>query len=360
MARRKTNRSKKVGLSPGTPVYTGEARTHEIAVAVLDYGPEGVAERSGLERACPPEAGRLGVRWVDVDGIHNPALVSAVCERFKLHPLLIEDILNPASRPKAEEYDDVLYLLFKAVELRREDGELVVVPEQVSVVLGRDYVITFQELPGDSFKIVRTRILEGRGRLRRCKADYLAYAVMDATVDQYFEVLEQISEVVSALEQQVLLEDEDERTTLHDLPRQVHRLRQELLTMHRAVLPLATAFVSLQREERLILPETQVFLRDVADHLAQALEQLDNLSASLTSLLDLHLALSNQRIGEISKVLTVVATIFIPLTFIVGVYGMNFDNMPELHWKYGYFLTWGAMVVVLLGMIAYFRRQRWL
>lgn len=357
MANRRASRKRKTGLAPGTPIYIGEARQHEVAVEVTDFNDASMREVRGLD-AASPQGRPLGVRWVDVDGVHDVGTVTSIGERFALHPLLIEDVLNPSSRPKLEEYDQHLFLVFKAFHPAEDEQGLHVVPEQISMVLGRGWVITFQELPGDTFDGVHTRMREGRGRIRKSKADYLAYTLLDATVDRYFEVLDRIAELVDELEREVLLGDPDQ---VRGLPPRIHLLRQELQKMRKHVAPLASAISLLQRgNHELITEETRMFVRDVADHVAQVLDQIEQLRESLSDLLNAQLALSSQKIGEVTKVLTVVSAIFIPLTFIVGVYGMNFDNMPELHWREGYFGTWAVMAVVTLGQIVYFRKQRWL
>lgn len=358
MPRHRASRRKKTGLSPGTPIYIGEARSHAVAVRVLDYDHDTLREGRGLEAARPPGAKASEVRWVDVDGVHDVGLITAIGGAFGLHPLLQEDVSNVASRTKLEEYESCLFLVFKAFQVEENHEGFRVVPEQISLVLGRGWLITFQELPGDTFDGVRRRVRDGRGRIRTMRADYLAYSVLDATVDRYFEVLERVAAAVDDLEREVLLEEPEQ---VRDLPGRIHRLRQELQVMRKHVLPLATALGTLQRgQSPLFQGETLVFLRDVADHVAQVLDQLENLRDALVGLLDTQIALSNQKIGEVTKVLTVVTAIFIPLTFIVGVYGMNFEHMPELRWRYGYFGVLALMASIVIGLVAYFRHRRWL
>lgn len=352
MARRRS-RAHKSGLSPGSPVYMGEERSHAVGVEVIDFHGEQLHRASGLDKACGPPR-RDTVRWVDVDGVHDVSVVSTLGERFALHPLAIEDILNPASRPKTEEYDTFVLLIIKHLSIRDTNDGVEVVPEQVSIALGKDYLLTFQELPGDSFTPVRKRLCDGRGRLRTHGADYLAYAIIDATVDRYFEVLERLVAAVEELEQEVLL------GSPKDLPQRCHRLRQQHGVVRKQLVPLAEAVGALQRGGGgLVHPETQLFLRDVRDHLAQLTDQVENSRDVLVALLDTWAALDSQRQGEINKALTVVATVFLPLTFIVGVYGQNFDNIPELHWKYGYFIIWGVMLAIALGLRLYFKYRRW-
>ena len=359
MGSSRASRRKKVGLSPGTPVYVGEVRSHAIGVTVLDYGLEVLRESDGLRLASLPAEGCAEVRWVDVDGVHDVATVTALGEAFQLHPLLVEDVLNVGSRTKLEEYEHYLFMVFKAFQCKEEPGGgFQVQPEQISLVLGRGWVLTFQELPEDTFDAVRVRIRNARGRIRKLAADYLAYAVLDATVDRYFDVLERVQTAVEELERKILLEDPDR---IRDLPSRIHRLRGQLQMIRKHVMPLAGALGTLERSSaNFVHKDTTVFLRDVADHVAQVIDQIDGLGANLTNLLDTHIAFSNQKIGEITKVLTVVTAVFIPLTFIVGVYGMNFRYMPELDWRWGYFEVWAVMATLTLGLLVYFRHRKWL
>ncbi len=352
------SRKKKSGLAPGTPVYIGEARTHEIGVAVMDFDLDTLREHRGMEAVNLSLPRDVAVRWVDVDGLHDVSLVTTVGEHFKLHPLLVEDVLNASSRTKMEEYEEHLFLVFKAFQVKEEHDGFRILPEQISLVLGRGWVITFQELPEDTFDSVRCRLRDGRGRMRKMKADYLAYSLLDATVDRYFEVLERFTAATDELERQILTGDPD---SLRDLPSHIHLLRQELQVVRKHVMPLTAALGMLERGQHpLVQPETQVFLRDVSDHVAQVLDQIESLRDGLTNLLDTQIALSNQKIGEITKVLTVITAIFIPLTFIVGIYGMNFQYMPELTWRYGYFGVLGFMGAITLGLVIYFRHRKWL
>lgn len=358
MPHARASRRKKIGLPPGTPVYIGAERSHTVGIAVMDYDADTLRELDGLAAARLPSPRAREVRWVDVDGVHDVTTITALGELFQLHPLSVEDVLNAGSRTKLEEYDRYLFLVFKAFQVKEDADGLHVVPEQISLVLGHSWLITFQELPEDTFESVRQRIRDGRGRLRKMGADYLAYSVLDAAVDRYFAVIEHIAAAVDELESKVLTEDPD---NLRDLPNRIHRLRQELQMVRKNVLPLAAALSTLERGAgTFVRAETQVFLRDVSDHVAQVLDQLENLRDGLTNLLDTQIALSNQKIGEITKVLTVITAIFIPLTFIVGIYGMNFDHMPELRWRWGYFAVLGLMGALSAGLLGFFRRRKWL
>ncbi|MCB9766444.1 MAG: magnesium/cobalt transporter CorA [Alphaproteobacteria bacterium] len=355
---RERRRKKDGGLAPGTAIYMGEDRVEEIRITVTDYGPEGLTERIGLEAATPPGPDGPAVRWIDVDGVHDVATVSELGQRFGLHPLVIEDVLNPHSRPKAEDYPDHLFLIAKHLQLLRvEQAEITrfdVRSEQICVLLGRGWVLTFQESAGDAFEAVRERVRVGRGRARQMGADYLAYALIDGLVDRYFDVLDTLSDEVEALEQEALLGDPDE------LPLRVHLIREDLRLVRKMLMPLITTIGALQRGGGLVTAETQLFLRDLTDHVHQVSEQLEASRDAVGALLDTHLAIAGQRLNEINQMLTIAATIFLPLSFLAGLYGMNFAWMPELEWPWAYPALLGVMVLIAGALLTYFRRRGWL
>ncbi|MCB9743118.1 MAG: magnesium/cobalt transporter CorA [Alphaproteobacteria bacterium] len=356
----KSKRKRRAGLAPGSAVYVGQERDFRSEVEIVHYDPDGVQELRGLE-ALDTEAVRqpTPVTWVNIIGVHEVELVSELGRRFDVHPLVVEDLLNPGSRPKAEEYDDKLFLITKQLHLElRQDASvkrLDVQVEQVGIILGKGFVMTFQERHGDAFEPVRERIRHGRGRIRRSGADYLAYALIDALVDRYFDVLDGLVEEVEGLEQEVLLGDPK------DLARRVHLVREDLRLVRKMLMPLHAAVSTLQRGGGgLVGDETQLFVRDLSDHLSQVQDQVDTTREALIALLDTHVALAGQRLNEVNQVLTIAATIFLPLSFMAGVYGMNFTWMPELGFHYGYPLLLGAMGAVAGSLVYYFRRKGWL
>jgi magnesium transporter len=290
--------------------------------------------------------------WVNVDGVHDADKVNRLCEHYGIHPLVIEDIVNTAQRPRFEDYGDYVYLL---VRMLRRDAAGSLRSEQVSLLLGPHWVLSFQEEPGDVFEPVRQRIRTAKGRVRKSGPDYLAYALLDAVVDHYFAVFEPYGDSIEAIEQR-LTEDPSPK-----LLNTIHGLKRELIGVRRAVWPLREALSNLSRSETsLVKKQTGMFLRDVYEHTVQVIDTVETFRDAVSGLLDLYLSSVSNRMNEVMKVLTIIATIFIPLTFIAGIYGMNFQFMPELAWRWGYFGALGAMAAVTVGMIVYFKRKRWL
>lgn len=345
-------RGSKLGAEPGTLIHIGEAAAAPH-LSILRYSAETVEEKVLTDAA---EARRLlrddSLLWVRLDGLSRDA-VAAVGAAFDLHPLLLEDVLNTDHRPKLEDYDDVIFLIVKTLDFDPERH--LVRARQVSIVLGRNYVITFSEEPGDLFADVRSRILSGQARARRMGSDYLAYRLIDTVVDHYFALLEQIGDHIENLEDRLLLRP-DQR-----LLQRVHRERRELILLRRSVWPLREVIGGLQRDDTgLVTPAVQVFLRDLYDHTVQVVDTVETYRDLVTGMLDLYLSSQSNRMNEIMKVLTIMSTIFIPLTFIVGVYGTNFDVLPELHWRWGYAMMWVVMIVVAVAMLFFFRRKGWI
>ena len=294
-----------------------------------------------------------GVTWLDVDGVHQDDVLESVGLHADLHPLVIEDVHNTYQRPKVEDYEKYLYIVLKMISWDEKTRQ--VAAEQVSLILGNGYVLSFKEDPGDIFDPVRLRLREGKGRLRKLGADYLAYALLDQVVDQYFFVLENLGEQIEDLEDE-LVENPDSSTL-----QTIHHLKRELIFLRKSVWPLRDAINGLLRgESGLFQPETLVYLRDVYDHTIQVIDTIETFRDMVTGMLDIYLSSISNRMNEVMKVLTIIATIFIPLTFIAGVYGMNFSYMPELQWPWGYYGVWGVMVIVFAGMLIYFKRKGWL
>ena len=340
----------KPGTPPGTLIVTGVPAPARISV--LAYNREGATERrdvtvdDALALTAPG-----GVTWINVDGLGDTQTLTRLGERFGLHPLALEDVLDVGQRPKVERYDKYLFIVMRTMRL--VDGD--VVEEQVSTFFGPGWLITVQERPdGDCFGPVREAIRQGRGRVREAGADYLAYVLLDSVVDAYFPVIEHFGERLQALESAAI----DDPTPIVLV--QLQRLRHQLLALRRAVWPMREEVGILQREEsELVTAETRLFLRDVYDHAVQGLEIVESLRETAVSVMEVYLSVQNQRLNEVMKVLTVIATLFIPLTFIASIYGMNFKHMPELEWRYGYAWALGLMLVSALGMLAYFKRRGW-
>ena len=349
-------RHKKIGASPGTLIHLGEQKLDQALIDTLEYNTEQVWERqfdaATVEQSCQlrPEA---TVSWINLVGLHQISCLETLGRCFNLHPLVMEDILNTEHRPKLEEFPEHLFIVVKMLQF--DDASHEIRTEQVSLILGRNHVITFQEQGGDVFDGVRERIRGAKGRVRKLGADYLAYVLLDAIVDNYFVILEKLGDQIEELEDQLI------HRPAPATMQKIHHFKREMILLRKAIWPLREVISGLQRQEGgLISDATGAFLRDLYDHSIQILDTVETLRDILAGLLDLYLSSLSHRMNEIMKVLTLIATIFIPLTFIVGVYGMNFDNMPELHWKYGYFGLWGVMLVIGLLLLWFFRRKHWL
>lgn len=348
------SRKGKRGASPGTAVHTGQRRMETVRLSLITYDANSYEERTpDAIAACFPFANPPAVTWLNVDGLHEVGMLAGIAERAGLHPLLVEDVVSVGQRPKVERYENHLFIVLRSLQWHDERGE--VTEEQVSFVLAKDWLLSFQEEAGDSFDAVRARIRTAGSSVRAHGADYLAYRLMDATIDEYFAVLEKLADRIEALENNVI--DDPTPRTMHE----IHHLRRELLIMRKAVWPLRELFGTLMRDESgLITAETKLFLRDAYDHAIQVVDTVETLRDLVSGMIELYLSTVSNRMNEVMKVLTVIATVFIPLTFLVGVYGMNFDHMPELHWRWSYPVLWAVMIGMVAAMLVYFRRRRWL
>ena len=344
--------SKKSGLSPGTLVHVGEKKVDEVRIRIIDYDAGTLAERD-LESIedCFPYKDKATVSWINIDGLHDVGIIEKIGQRFGLHPLVLEDIVHTDQRPKVEDYEDYLFIVTKM--LAYDEAQKEIKAEQFSLVLGPNYLITFQERVGDVFNPVRERLRKAKGRIRGRGPDYLAYALIDAIVDHYFIVLEKLGEEIEALEADLI----DHPTP--ETSQAIHLLKRELIFLRKSVWPLREAISSLERgESGLIQESTTPYLRDVYDHTIHVIDTIETFRDMVSGMLDVYLSAMSNRMNEIMKVLTIVATIFIPLTFIAGIYGMNFKFMPELDWKWSYPILWGIMGIVTFLMILWFRRKR--
>lgn len=346
--------TKKVGMAPGSLVYVGEKKIEEPIITLFDFDEERVTERrvDHIDE-CIPLKDTKAVSWINIDGIHNTKLIDEIGKGFGLHPLVCEDLLNTHQRSKVEEYDDYIFLVLKMIFYDEEEGDIRM--EQISLILGKRYVLTFQEMPGDVFDGVRERIRKSRGKVRKESCDYLAYALLDAIVDNYFIVMEKISERVERLEGRVAV-----NPTAADLS-EIHKLKNRMTFLRRAIWPLREIVGSLLKNGSKIIDEKlEPYLRDLYDHALQVTDAIDMFRDMLSGLQDVYLSSVSNRMNEVMKVLTIFASIFIPLTFIAGVYGMNFEFMPELKWRMGYPLVLLIMFSVAVVMLIFFWRKRWL
>jgi magnesium transporter len=349
-----SSRSRKTGLAPGTLVHVGDKVHETTQITLFQYDEAQFTERAitdlnelrALKESPMPT-------WINIDSVHDASLLQQFGEAFGLHPLVLEDILHTDQRPKLEDYGEYLYIVVKMLSFTGETTSV----EQVSLILGQEYVLSFQEegKPGDVFDPIRKRLRNGGGRLRKQGADFLAYSLIDAIVDNYFVVLEQLGERIELLEEQLL------NNPRPDTTQTIHHLRRELIFLRRSVWPLRELISAWQRSESALISETtRIYLRDLYDHTIQVIDTVENLRDMLTGMLEIYLSSVSFKMNEVMKVLTIIATLFIPLTFIVGVYGMNFDFLPELHWRWAYPVLWVIMIGITVVMLLYFKRKRWM
>jgi magnesium transporter len=347
---------KKIGASPGTLIHVGEQRMEQVGIQAIGYDAEQLQELpirpEDAARSCLVR-GKPAVTWINIDGLHQVDVIETMGKCFDLHPLIMEDILETEHRPKFEDYESCLFLVLK--RLHFDEAKTEVRPEQVSLVLGADFVLSFQEGSSDIFDGVRDRIRNSRGKIRRMGADYLAYALLDSVVDSYFGVLEKLGDRIERMEEELVTAPSP--TTL----KQIHHLKREMILLRKSVWPLREVISALQRGESSLVRETTgIFLRDVYDHTIQVIDTVETFRDLLAGMLDLYLSSVSNRLNEVMKVLTIIATIFIPLTFLAGVWGMNFDFMPELRWRWGYAFAWGVMLASAGGLYLFFRKHKWL
>ena len=345
---------KKPGAAPGTLIYTGPERSEPVAVHLIEYD-QGVLDERTLPTGSdfPEIAGSGRLTWINVDGLNDVDLIRDIGSAFELHPLVLEDLVHTGQRPKVEEYDKYFFTVLRMLTL--DATNLSVRNEQIGIVFGDGYVLSFQERAGDVWQGVRDRIRGKGGRIRGRGADYLAYALIDAIVDNYFNILESYAEQVELLEEEVL--EAPSQGTMH----RIHNLRREMFVVRRAVWPLRELSNALVRTESALIDEgTQVFLRDVYDHTIQVVDSAETLREVVSGLMDLYLSSVSNRMNEIMKVLTIMASIFIPLTFLAGIYGMNFETMPELGFSWAYPTLLGVMAAMAVGLLYFFKKKGWL
>jgi magnesium transporter len=347
-------RKRHVGLPPGSVVFVGDEKTTDIHFSVLDYTADKLEEtRYDDVEAVLPYRDSPTSTWINVTGVHDADVVRTIGEHFGLHPLIQEDIAHTGQRPKLEVYDDHIYIVSKMLDHNGEDQHLRA--EQVSFVLGGSYLLSFQEDPGDVFEPVRNRLREGRGRIRTAGTDYLTYALLDVIVDHYFVILEELGGRTEELEDEVL--DDPQPETQEG----INSLRRDLIFMRRMTWPVRELLSQLERlESPLWSDDTRPFVRDTYDHAVQVLDLVESLRDVVGGLTDLYMTSLSNRMNEIMKVLTIIGTIFIPLTFIAGIYGMNFEYMPELRVWYAYPVAMAAMLAIAGALLIYFRRRDWI
>lgn len=347
----------KTGLPPGSLVHVGERHVEEPHLSLMVYDGEEFTEKtltSGGELHSGLQEAAEAVTWLHVEGLHDIGLMERLGELYHLHPLTLEDILYTDQRPKMEDFGNYIYIVLKDFSLPPEaDGQIQ--PEQISLVFGPHFLISFQEKQSPLMEPIRERIRTARGKIRKTGADYLAYTIIDAIVDQYFILLEKLGEKIESLEDQLVTHPGQD--TLHA----IQSIKREMLYLRKSVWPLREAVSALQRSDSpLVDNATDLYLKDVYDHTIQVIDTIETYRDMLSGMLDIYLSSVSNRLNEVMKVLTIIATIFMPLTFLAGVYGMNFKYMPELEWHWGYFMVLGIMLTVALSMVHFFKRKKWL
>lgn len=354
MPRPATKRTRKAGLPSESLVYTGDRAAGAIRIHVIDYDEQNFVETELTEvEACVPYRDRPTVTWINLDGVHDVPVVEKLGECFGLHRLVMEDIMNTDQRPKTEDHGDYLYTVLKMLSINKS-GE--VASEQISIIFGNSFVLSLQEgIEGDVFNIIRDRLRAAKGRIRKMGADYLAYSLLDAIVDNYFVILEKFGDRIELLETE-LIEKPTQKTV-----QKLYQMKRDLIFLHNAVWPLREVVSALgKRESPLIRESTGPYLRDVYDHVVHVIDSVDIYREMLSGMLDLYLSSVSNRLNEVMKVLTVISLVFMPLTFIAGVYGMNFKFMPELEWHWGYPFALLLMAGIAVLMVLYFKRKRWI
>ena len=345
---------KKGGLPPGTLIHVGEKKVEVVRVTYLDYDEKNFEEKQVAKiEECFSFKATATVTWINIDGLHDVEVIEKLGQQFELHPLILEDILNTGQRPKLEDFDNYIFIVLKM--LSSDDERESVEAEQVSLVLGSNFVISFQERVGDVFEPIRDRLRNAKGRIRKMGPDYLAYALVDAVVDSYFAILERLGERIEFMEEQ-LLSDPTEKTL-----QQIHTIKREMISLRKSIWPLREVISGVQRSESSIIKEsTEIYLRDVYDHTIQIIDTIESFRDMVSGMLDIYLSSISNKMNAVMKVLTIIATIFIPLTFVAGIYGMNFKYMPELEWPWGYPFVGLIMFMIAVAMLIYFRKKKWL
>ena len=347
-------RSKTMGASPGTLVHIGEKKTEKTRISLIDFDEENLQEKvlDNIEAAFPLKD-LPTVTWINIDGLHDIDVIEKTGQCFDIHPLVLEDILNTGQRPKSEEFEDFVFVVLKMLYYEKNGEELN--SEQISLIFGRNFLISFQEIQGDVFKTVRERIRKPKTRIRKAGCDYLAYALIDAIVDHYFLILETLGENIEILEAE-LIENPTSKTmqTIHDLKREMIYLRKQIWPIREIINNLVKG------ESSLIGESTHLYFRDVYDHTIQVIDTIESFRDILGGMLDMYLSTVSNKMNEVMKVLTIIATIFIPITFVAGIYGMNFKFMPELEWRWGYLMFWVIIAVVVGSMTVYFKKKKWI
>jgi len=346
-------RSKKAGLSPGALVHVGKAYAKASRVTLTRYNSTRLVEKDiWTTDELRAEINGQDICWINIDGLQDTKLLEEIGGLFGLHPLILEDILNTEQRPRAEDFGDYIFIVLKNI---RTFAVREIQADQISIILGKNFVCSFQEKESALFDSIRDRLRADKGRIRKAGADYLAHHLMDAIVDQYFVVLEDMEEKIERLEDDLV------RQTTPARLEEIHQLKKELIVLRKSLWPLREAIASLQRSDSPLIDGSDlIYFKDISDHIIAIIDTIDTFRDLLAGMLDIYLSAASMKMNQVMKVLTIIATIFMPLTFLAGIYGMNFEYMPELAWPWGYFFIWGLMLTIAAAMLILFRRRKWI
>jgi magnesium transporter len=341
------------GMPPGSLIFTGKRKQEKTNISLLQYKKDTeIQELQATDQLPEPLEGDY-LYWYDVRGLHNIKLVQDIGKKYNIHPLILEDILDPQQRPKFETYEGGFFLIIQSLELQQE--ELEIRTEQIAIYVSEGLVISFQEDDTDFFASVRKRFQPGKGIIRNKGVDYLAYALIDTLVDHYYILMDQLELLIDELEEEIL------SNPGREIKAKIHHFKLQLIVIRKMISPLREAIHRFSTSESpLIQKGTSIFVRDLFDHIIQVLDSVETQRDVMNGLYDLHLSEISQKTNNVVQVLTIISTIFIPLSFLTGIYGMNFQHMPELEWEYGYFSLWLFMITLTLGLIIYFKRKKWL
>lgn len=353
MRQRTVRRSKKIGLPPGSLIHIGNRFAEKSKITLIRYDETSFREKEiNTPADLSDEKQKQGIAWINIDGLQDVKLFEDIGELFGLHPLVLEDILNTNQRPKMEDYGEYIYIVLKNFH-DWNNGNMFT--EQISIILGRDFILSVKEKESGIFEQIREKIINNKGRIRKEKADYLAHAIIDNVVDNYFAVLENLEEKIEYLEDDLV-----KKTTPSTL-QSIHSLKRELIFLRKSLWPLREAISSLERADSpLINKSTGIYFKDIFDHVIAIIDTVETFRDMLSGMLDIYLSSISNKLNEVMKVLTIIATIFMPLTFLAGVYGMNFKYMPELEFHWGYYGVLGVMLAIALLMLIYFKKKKWL
>jgi len=348
-----SQRSSKSGLPAGSLIHIGEKKVEKIKIRLIDYGPEEYEEQDidNIEQ-CFPYKDDHTITWINIDGIHDTMILEKLGDCFGFHPLILEDILNTQQRPKIEDFNDYIYFVLKMIEYNTKTNAVSL--EQVSIILGKHYVISLQEKPLEIYEPIRNRIKKDKSKIRNAGSDYLAYLLIDSIIDSYFSVLEKIGERIEHVENK-LVSNPTQKTL-----KTIYDLKRNMLYMRKSTWPLREIISRLERGEiSLINDSTRIYIRDIYDHIIQVIDTIETFRDMLSGMLDIYLSSMSHRLNEVMKILTIISTIFIPITFIASIYGMNFRFMPEINWKWGYLAVWAIILFIIIYMVIYFKRKKW-